>query len=767
MTYRTFLLCAAAAAASSPAAAQDAPDERAPAAERDEIVVTARFREESVDDIGQTINLLTGEDLQKSGVLELDDIVRLTPGLDNLSRGPGRNRVLIRGVASLNGTGDIIQQAAPNTVFFDEISVNQTTGNQTDLPFYDIGRVEVLKGPQPTYFGEGSVGGSIRVFSEDPDLENFGGRTRKEIAGVQDGGLNYIADGSVNVPVVSGRAALRLTGFFESRDGFVDVVAPGGEVEDANTYQNAGFQGVFLYNITDNVTWRLSGFYQNQNVGDEQAVTDLDNLTSIIPLPDSRRDDSFLISNKISATFGDVTVESVTGYFDRQFLRNSFDLANTSAINSFGLPGEIETVTENSSNQFSQELRVITNFDGPLNVTGGLLYGSSSTLTDEEGIEQTGIQAAALQMAGLAPTDLFVRSQFEIDGEQFAVFGEVRLALFDERLRLSGGARYFDQSFDLPLEPPISEAPIFALLGLPTVGDSTSFGQEAFNFDLSEVLPRFQAEFDLQDNILLFASAAKGARNGLFNSPASLSLAGFTPGDATFQELITYQPDTAWSFEAGVKSQFLDDRLRLNLSGFYTDWDDIQTNIQFGAFSTVINGESARVVGFEGEVSYEVSDRLTVFASGAFQDAEFDEPLPLVLDNTGAPLIFAPEGTPLPQISRGSMFVGAEARQPAFVAGLDLVGRATYSFTGERLNGLEVNVAEPDAPQDNFLEPIDLVNLRLGLENETFSLSVFADNVTNEIVTTFDGGGVLNGEPIRQLFINRPRTIGVVLRSQF
>ena len=731
----------------------------------DDVVVTARFREETADNIGQTINLFSRNDIEKNQASSIVDIVRLTPGVDIFERGPGRNKPIIRGVTSLHDDGDIVQKASSNTVFFDEVAILDMTGKQGSVPLFDVERVEVLKGPQPTYFGEGSVGGSVRFFSHDPHLNEYEVRTRLEAGIIDDGGPVYIADGSINLPVIPKKAALRLTGFVEDRDGFIDVV--GGE-QDANSYRHEGVQGVFRYEVSDTISWRLSGFYQEQVNDNDQTVTNLEDLSTTLPAPDHQDDKALLIANKISATVGAVTLQSVTGYYDRQYDRQFIDPDSAAFLGAVGLDGNAESTNTNSTKQFSQEFRVITNFNSPLNFVGGVLWSTSDTLTDGVVRETTGTHRQLVSMSGLEPSDVFYTLRFDISGDQLALFGELQAAFLDDRLRITGGARYFEQTFEFPTNPPVATAPILEVFGRPSVGDPETFGKDRLMFDVSEILPKAQVEFDVNHDIMLFASAARGARNGLFNNPVSLVFAGFGAGDPVFDELVAYDPDSVWSYEAGLKALLLDGRMRLNAAVFHSHWSDVHTELQFLTVGTTVNVDCAEIQGIEGEINYAINDHLLLFASGALQNAEFTTEVPLMLDVSGMPNTFAPKGTPLPQVAEESFFIGAEGRKPTRWGNVDLVGRITYSFTGERLNKLESD--DPDGSiiaQDNFLDSLGLLNAKGGLEKKGYSLYLYGNNLTNDVEMQYDEGGRFDGQAFQQFFVNQPRTIGVVLRTGF
>ncbi len=715
----------------------------------EEIIVTARFRDESVDDVGQTINLFTGEELRRRGVVDFDDIVRMTPGLDSLSRGPGRNLPYIRGISSQNSNGDFFNQPSANTVFFDEVPITLLTPNQTEVPLMDLGRVEVIKGSQPTYFGEGSVGGSIRFFSENPNLNEVETRVQTEVSNTRGGDLNVSLDASLGMPIVADRLGLRISAIQEDRSGFIDNLTE--DIDDVNDYERFAFTAVLLFEPNENLTWRLSGFYQDQDVGSEQAASlDLDDLELTVPGPDERNDESVLIANKIRWDISQITLESVTGYFRRTFDRNYYDTFNTNNLNNlFMLPGTVVSNAYQRDETLSQELRLITNFDAPINFVGGFYY------TDSDANARGFATTDSFLHTVIFGTETFFGSDFFIEGEQLSVFAEMQLSLLENRLRLSFGGRYFDQQYVQPYDDePIAIVPAFALVGLPAEVDASVLGVDEVRADVDEILVRGQIEYDLSDETLVYASVAEGARNGLFNSGGTLFLGGVFPGTPLFDELIAFEPDFTLTYEAGIKTSLADGAAQLSLAAFYTDWDEIQTNLRFVSYNLTNNVGDAEILGIEAELDWQVSANLELYAAINYQDADFSEDVPLLFDTNAVPTAFAPKGTRIPQVSNHSGSIGFEWRRPGSFMEHDLVLGGSYSRTGKRLNNLELG------DLDHWLPAIDLIDAQIGLEAANWSVFLFAHNLADDVVSTFD-----IGESLYDLqFINRPRTIGVRFR---
>jgi len=725
--------------------------------EIEEIIVTARYRDEASQNIGLSMTVMSGDDLAKNNIATFDDLVRATPGLDNISRGPGKNLLAIRGTAATNSNLDFVAQPGLNSVFYDEVALKFIRSSNPELPLFDIQRVEVIKGPQPTYFGEGAVGGSIRFFSTNPDLLEVQGRLRAEVSGTAGSdGYNGVMDGSISMPIIDEKLGLRLTAYWDKRDGFIDFTADG--VDDANDFKSTGVNAVLLFEPSDRLTWRLSTYYSQQAYGYQQTVTgDVDDLTNTLPGFDHRDDTTVLLANKISLTTKNFILESVTGYVDRKYEQQYLDLRATYFTQpNFGITdGFVVSNLELADKNLSQEFRIVSTFDSRVNFVGGVLYVDSDSLTFGDSRTNSEIYQALLG------TDLFVGINIPYDGKQLSVVGELQFSFLNDRLRASAGARYFDQEYVTPVSKPFATTPLvvapgLALFGAPPVFDSETMGADELGGSVNEVLPRIQAEYDIADNVMVFGSAAKGARSGLYNNPATLFLLGLKATDPQFDELFAYDPDKLWSYELGIKSTLMNGAVRANVSVYYTDWKDMQVSRTVGIFPLVGNVADSTIKGLEWDLYWAVNEYFSVFTAGSIQKARFDGEVPL-LTFGGPPLVTAPKGTRIPQVAERSYTLGLEGRYPDVLEGLELVSNLIYSHTGDRLNMLEVGKL------DQMLPALNLVNARIGLEQETWSIFLYANNLLNEIEPTF-----LSDVRVDTLeFINTPRTVGLTYRRNF
>lgn len=214
----------------TPASAQaenDIPQDNRQQASEGEIIVTARFREESVQDIGASISAIDSSAILREGINDFEDIARRTPGVTAVDRGPSQNDISIRGISNgvsqrlsdLGGSGPLVSQ------FLDDIPVAAATASQRDFNYFDFDRIEILRGPQPTLFGEGSVGGTIRYFSRSPQLSGAPVSDMQFVSRLsftEDGGANISASAAASFILVPDKLAIRVVGNYRRDEGFID-----------------------------------------------------------------------------------------------------------------------------------------------------------------------------------------------------------------------------------------------------------------------------------------------------------------------------------------------------------------------------------------------------------------------------------------------------------------------------------------------------------------------------------------------------------------
>ncbi len=754
---------------------------------RDEIIVTSRFREESIQDIGASVTGLSGDDMRDQGVRDFDDIARMVAGMQNVKVRQNSNDIAIRGV--IDAKSGVRSTSSVYSVFLDDVSV-AAPGTQRDYSAVDLDRVEIIRGPQPTLFGEGAVGGVIRYFTQDPDLDGpmITGEASGLIENIQDGGLAYSGQNATSLILSPGKLGLRVSGFYRKDEGFIDNPSEG---EDVNDFDSFGGRAVLLAQPTDALEIRLSAFISRDEMGESTQIDpgsdSEDLLFSVSPMSGTFEDDFDLYAGRVSYDFESGELTSITGYYERTSSSSLFSAANSFGLDPFfesDTPGsDIDTTTFQtgvaSQKQWSQEFRFVSDLDGPLNFTTGLYFRDKDLLS-----------IGALQCAGCAaittpPSGNLVSEITATDSTQYSAFVELTYELSDS-LRLIGGVRYVKdtvtatlvENLSINLSPrfdvggnliPWTESDPIDFVSPIDILVGAGFGSQ-FEFELDKFLPRAGLEYDVNDDVLLYANAAAGARNGgLGQAIAALSNSGGDP--AVFNDEIQFQDDSVLTIEGGIKSAWLDGALTANIGVFHTKFKDTQILVQLPA-SNITNGPDQRIMGVELETAYRFNDDLAGFFNASILDAEFTGGFSTVLAPPAgemAPFIDLMDGNSPVQAPTLSFSTGYSYSRPIGSNGLRLTSSGALQYIGER----QSSVQNYPATQ---LDPIANLNLRVGVESDVWALNVFASNLLNDIeevgITAsslshfINADGVLDSSP-NSVVVNRPRAYGVSLTLRY
>ena len=762
--------------------------------ELEEVVVTARFREESIQDIGASIAAYDENLITREGLLTVQDIALRTVGMEVLDLGPNINDINIRGISNALPTGRGLKALA--TTFVDDVAVSGLgSGAATDFNTFDFARIEVLRGPQPTYFGEGSVGGTIRYFSNDPGLTSgFTGTVRGGLATTRHGDSSWRIDAALTAPVIEDQLAFRLVGYHQDEGGFIDL--PNVGVRDANDFESDGFRGVMLWEPNDDFTMRFSAHINRLDYGETNEIDPTqdgldgslssDNLYSAATIEASNFDDFDLYALKMAYDFNTFTVESITGYFDRNLNTAAENSANTVGFRlflagAFGVTDIDTTVFSLSDNQeqtFSQEFRFISDFEGPLNFTAGLYYKNSQLDT------VTSLTSEGLSAILVPSTPNLFYSDITDETKQTSAFVEMNWSVSD-RFRLIGGVRYVKED----LTTTINEQVLIQVAQFLGIDPETGYPQfpvgsdletlaslglgNSFDFNLRDWLPRIGMEYDINKNMLFYGTAARGLRNGGLNSVVTAAFLAFDPAtgefdNAVFREALEYAPDTVDTFELGLKSVFNNGRATINTAIYWSDYQDPQVLVGVPWFG-VRNAPDEDIWGIEFESVYLLSDNWTAFANVAYLNAEFTDSMKLT-NVPGVPEDFEdlqkgnrPANTP-----EWTFAIGADFDY-AFADKLSFFGHGSFSYVDERYGAVQ------NFPSTLF-GSMEILNLRLGVRGDRWSLTAYGNNLLNDIEKQatvapsngafIDENGVLDAN-LSQVFVNRPLTMGLMLQFYY
>lgn len=776
-------LCAAACATSAQAQTTDqqkvkAPDDAADQTMDGDIVVTARFRAESAQNIGGSLSAIDGRAIAREGIEDFEDIARRVPGLSTIDRGPSQNDVSIRGISNgvsprlsdLGGSGPLVSQ------FLDDIPVAAATASQRDFNYFDFDRIEVLRGPQPTLFGEGSVGGTIRYFSRDPQLS--GGAIsdmvfQSSLSFTDEGGANVSASTATSFILVPDKLGVRVVGNYRKDAGFIDNPRLG--IDNFNDYRAFSGRAVVLWKPVDGLSVRLMAFTGRDEFGGTNEVNAPPAAKTALqlstPVRGSNYDDFELYTGKVEYDAGPVTLTSITGWYSRNRRDEFFDAQSAAAFGLFTTSLTAVGLSNADDKSFTQEFRFATNLGGAFDLIGGVYYQDASYIAH---LTTTASEFAPFTVPVGGTT--LIGQAGSVDSRQISGFVEGTLKASD-RLRLIAGMRYVDEKItSVSIQSiaafgggPVGLAPPFVIVDVNATATAAGIPLQE-SFQLRRFLPRVAVEYDLSDGAMLYAVAATGVRNGNLNPfTSALRGAGTPPSLTRFEQARSFRDDRVLSFEIGAKTRWLNNALTVNVSAFHTDFKDPQI-LTANPFVLTLNGPDLGIFGVELQSNWRAARGVNLYVSGTWQDASFKHGATLANPATLAALGFTQDlqkGNRPVNTPEWAAAAGLDLRQP-IGGGLFITGNASYQYVGSRF-ALSQNYPSSRMGQQSF------VNLRIGLETDHWSLTGFVDNLTNTIEyqsiqgntgTPILVGGNLDFRPT-SVSINRPRTIGVQLGMHF
>ncbi|MFC7048348.1 TonB-dependent receptor [Emcibacter nanhaiensis] len=761
----------------------------------EEITVTATKRASTIQDVPFSINALTGADIQRTGSQNLEDVARNVAGLMIQNLGPGQSQVAIRGVSAGQIVRDQPGVKEQVGVYLDE-SVISLSLFTPDIDLYDLNRVEVLRGPQGTLFGSGSVGGTIRYITSQPDLDGFEGTAEGELNVIDGGGVGGHIKGMVNAPIAD-KAALRIVGYHTEYGGFIDALREDGSVdENVNSGNRTGgrialrFEPSDTWSITPRVIYQkidMDGFnrqevfnlYANPFTTTRTPVT-FDERQQFLLLREAFEDETFIADAVIEGSFDGFDVTSVSSYTDRDILVSRDASALTGSVSvDLGYPDAAVLLPSNLRDttkveQFTQEIRLSSNGDGPLQWVVGGFYAKT-----DRGYEQflptpgydaytdavLGAGTAAATSAGVGPADSPYYSTLDYTLEQVALFGEATYDVTD-RLQLTVGGRYYDYNED-------RTATIVGLFGSGIIGQMDDTSSDGFS-------PRFLASYDVSEEVTLNAQVSKGFRLGGVNDPLNTPLCS-AEDLAIFGDFQDYGDETTWNYEAGVKVKT--DKMSLNAAAFYTKINDLQVTLDAGSCSSRIsfNVPDAHTMGLEGEFKFQPTEGLDLSIATSILESQFDS---TVVDGTGTVLGGVRDGNRLASTPEFNLAATATYYFPLEMVDAGAEGYVSATFqhrgsiytqpsdqepgAGTFVSGLPFGGATgTDATVlDLELDSYETVNLSAGVILESWELVAYVNNLLDENANlSFDrerGGRARLG-----FRTNQPRTFGLTARARF
>ena len=717
----------AAMLAAMPAQAQDA----AAGESEGEIVVTAQKRVQNVQDVPISIAVVSGEDLQEQGSASLVDYAGYVPGM-NVSNGgtPGQTRITLRGVAPLSAAQTV-------GIYLDDAPVgsssiyNRAGAFTIDLMPYDLERIEVLKGPQGTLYGASSIGGLVKYVTVRPDTTQFKVRAGVEGFNIKGGdGLGWGGQVFVNAPIATDTLAISGSFAWRKTPGWVDSVN-NAALEDQNDYEQRGGRLALLWQPMPELSVKLSGIWQSlDSDGNGLYAADLtgkrlgDGRSFNNFVPERFSTDLDYYSATIDYDFGAATLTSATTY------SKTLSHQEQDATYAFGVlfplltggaipPGITPFTIDLGLKKWTQELRLASPSGGRFEwLVGGFF-------TDEKSSNAQLVRSFDMQGNVIAPLDPLAIVGLPATYKEYAAFANATFR-FSEQFEITGGLRWArnEQTFRQ-----ISEGAI-----VPTANDPGKSAENVFTYSLSP-------QFHINEDAMLYARVATGYRPG-------------GPNVIILNVPPTVDADRMTNYEVGLKADFADRLVSVDVALFWMDWTDIQVVRAFGGVSGGANGGKATSKGIEGSLALRPAPGLTISATGSYTDATLSEDVPEI---SGA------DGDRLPAVPK---FSGALRADYEF----ELGGSTKGSFgAGIRHASNRLSLVESD-PLVAVAKPYTSVDLNASVTfNDHWTLRVYArnllDNEGEMSRSTFANG--LNQPSFLGISPLQPRTIGVALDMSF
>lgn len=757
----------------------------------EEILVTATRRETTLLDVPYNISAISGQALAEAQVFENADLMRQVAGAGVVDRGHRNqgviNSIMIRG---LNIDGAALGDYALNTVPTVSTYVNDTP-IYANFVIKDVERVEVLRGPQGTLYGSGSLGGTVRYIMNKPDPEEFDGSLFTWLSQTDGSeGTNYGGDFMLNMPM-SDTSAFRLAAGTLQNAGIVDYVnvyeldsngvpvAPNGiadpaasyrDVEDADEVDIKYARASFYFEPSDKFNALFSYQMQEDDIGGRRQQTDgLDGfgepykdyeIGSIQLEPSSREVD--MASLEMEFDLGFATLTSSTSTYEHSgdsVSENTGFYAQLGWLGAYyyNYPRPMASAVRTFSDEaFVQELRLVSNGDNAIDWTVGAFYRDQDLNATQTSL-LVGFEAWADDFFG--NPDLIIQDQdfgYERD-ENFtdlSIFGEITWHASDT-FHLTLGMRWFENEF---------ENDTYMQVGAWDPGIFNFEDSAFFDGKEDDTLLKVNAAWDLSDSQMLYATVSEGYRRGGSNA---VPLVGFFAEDPGWQQ---YGPDSVTNFELGLKGST--DRLRYNVAAFYVDWDDVQLNTATTnwAFFAAANGDTARTSGIEVELDGYITDSVRYNIGYAYVDGEVTGDAFAPVDPT---YVLADKGSPLIGTAEHTLNAALQFTQE-LSNGLGWSTRVNGYYQSETENAFGDGFRTPGT----FTADIDgfaLVDLTTWISGDNWNASLYIKNLTNEEGKTGQFSELYMGtDPGQNYFGNGskeflalPRTIGVAFTYRF
>jgi outer membrane receptor protein involved in Fe transport len=739
-----------------------------------EIVVTATRRSEALSKVPLSVSAISGDGLVRTGIVDVSNLSQRVAGV-TLSNGyNGSTNISVRGIASRVG-------AATTGIYLDEtpiqsrfVGAGQAFTNAYPV-FFDIERVEVLRGPQGTLFGAGSMGGTIRFITGRPSLTQYSLNARTEVATTDGGAPSYEAGVAGSAPIVQDKLGIHLAAYYRRDGGWVDRTAySNGTLTEKNANGQDGYllRASLLWapleglKITPAITWQKShrfddGGYSRSNSSPKSGV-----FNQIMPLHQPLKD-RFTIPSVVAEYSGDgFTVVNSVSFMDRKSEINSDYTGTVSELlgqdfnRALAIGAIVPADFYNTQKSFAEEFRIQSDStpDDKLKWVVGVFYQNNKQTTAQY-VNTTSLNQITTEIFGapylaifgipvIQPGNIVYQGLDATRDRQIAGFGQVDIKPTSS-LTLTAGLRVAHFNFDYTN----------AQDGPFNGGPSGSSGKTS----ITKATPRFAMQWTPSKDVMFYGSVAQGVRQGGSNSPVPAGLCGADLASLGLTQAPgQYKPDTVWSYEVGVKGKSSDGLFEFDGNLFHSNWKDIQDIVMLSrcGFSYVGNLGSAITRGFDLNVTARPARDLSVMMGVSYTDAKFTNNVA----GPGSSLIIR-DGNPLP-VAPWRLSLSLDYRPTASdQSGPTPYANINYTYSNRYTDGKGPGTIG----YDRFAEqrdPVNSFNARLGMTIGNLDASVFVNNILNDHPVVGTIHGTLASSWFRDYTV-RPRTAGATLSYKY
>lgn len=690
----------------------------------EEIIVTAQRKEQSLQDVPLSITAFSAETIERANISEAKDFLSMSPNVGFTEDGQAGSRsvsVSVRGVSSI--TLDSI--ASPQSIgyYVDQLNVGVTATGNVNPQLQDMERIEVLRGPQGTYFGRNALGGAINVTTKKPNQDNY-----SEVSVSAGSFSTFGLEGIVNIPV-SETFMLRGVAAYEQSESPVENVNPNSD----NDTEFKSFRGSARWLPSEDIIVDLSINHTDENEGGDIAVasgvTDLDTQSIFGPLvfddglgfyPENddrvnhnlrevNDNDTTIFNFRVVKDFGAMTFTSITGVIDSDAER-VFDQDNLSvdAINRFN---------KAEANSFSQEFRLSSNNEEGFRWTAGVYFADDEILrfnSVQAGSEGTYIDPRSGEAFGLLPP---IPAGFRInennlsfETESTALFGEASWDLSDKLSFTLGGRYTKDQVTNSA----------FDVVGFESPVPDTNSERDFDNFS-----PKASLRYRANDHMTWYATYSEGYKAGGIDSNNGVST--------------NFEEEQLKSLEVGFKSTLAGGRMQLSGAVFTLDWEDLQVQTNFladpndisSAVSRTLNAAEADSEGAEIEFLGLLNENLKLGINAGYLDGQYGSfPNVNLPGGNSANLT----GLDLPKTPEWTLGASLDYVKPFGSAGREAYARLEWNYRSEMKGDLEgvaaAQLGLPDFPYN--VDSYNVANIRLGISDPKWRLNAYVENLFDE-----------------------------------